>query len=91
MREPWCHMYHCHNEDGTWSIDYDEVHASICGLGDGLLVFAPMHYSYALNSKEWHYYILPRGLATFVALSLLIALARLVLEAHYVLSGGFFI
>ena len=86
MREPWCQFCRIWDKKKQkFVFDYDEFHAIECGIGDGLLIVAPMRYAWIKHADDWHYYMLARGLATFVALSLLIALARLVLEAHYVL------
>jgi len=65
MKQPWCEF--CHKVvKGQQVIDYDELHAIECGIGDGLLVFRSDARAWALHQGDWHYYILARGVTTIL-------------------------
>lgn len=59
LPEPFCQF--CRKDDG--SIDYNELHAIECGVGDALS-FAGFACSYASHEQDWHYYSLARGITT---------------------------
>ena len=72
MREPFCQF--CRHDDGTFN--YEEHHAILCGIGDGLLPWLPEDRQ---HSNERHYYIVARGVTTFLATCMLILLAGVLL------------
>ena len=60
MREPWCQF--CRDKDGKF--DYHEWHAVLIGIGDGLQPWRPDDTT---CEAEHHYYIVARGVTTFLA------------------------
>ncbi len=73
LPEPFCQF--CRKRvqgeivNGDWvpehyEFDYDELHAIEIGIGDGLLLVAPMWRAWELHGGDWHYYIIPRGITT---------------------------
>jgi hypothetical protein len=68
LREFCCHV----DNDGRRTFDFAEWHALLCGIGDGLLPWRPDARAWALFSDDWWYYIVARGVTTFIALALLL-------------------
>lgn len=72
LPEPFCHFCRHQADDGSWSFDYDEHHAILCGIGDGLQPWRTDARAWGLCSDNWWYYIVARGVTTFIALVLLL-------------------
>jgi hypothetical protein len=65
LPNPLCEF--CRHEDGTFN--YEEWHAILIGIGDGLQPWRPDEPS---CKTEHHYYIVARGVTTFLATCILI-------------------
>ena len=72
MRTPFCQF--CRKRvpaqivDGDWvpehfEFDYDEWHAILCGIGDGLRPCLP-NKAWELHEDDWHYYLMARGITS---------------------------
>ena len=70
-RKPFCQF--CRKDDG--SFDYDEHHAILCGIGDGLRP-CKSEKSWELHSDEWHYYLVARGVTFALFVILLIEIVK---------------
>jgi hypothetical protein len=68
LPEPFCEF--CRHNDG--SFDYEEHHAILCGIGDGLQPWRSDTRAWGLFSKDWWYYIVARGVTTFIGLVALV-------------------
>ena len=71
LPEPWCQF--CHNDDG--SFDYDEWHAILCGIGDGLRPCSS-NKAWELHKDNWHYYVVTRGITSMLWVVILILLLK---------------
>ena len=71
LHEPFCQF--CHHDDRTF--DYDEHHAILCGIGDGLRPCSS-NKAWELHKDNWHYYLVARGITTIVVVVGLILLTR---------------
>ncbi len=78
LPEPWCQF--CHKVDPETKklvFDYVEHHAILIGIGDGLQPWHTDARAWELHKTDWHYYIVARGVTTFVAtLTLLVGVLR---------------
>ncbi len=61
MRLPEPFSCFCRDDNGKF--DYHEWHAIECGIGDALSL-AGFARGFKLHRKEWHYYIVARGVTT---------------------------
>ena len=74
MKEPWCQF--CHKVvDGKRVFDYNEHHAILCGIGDGLRPSSSSK-AWALHEKDWHYYLVARGITFMLWVILLIEVLK---------------
>ena len=73
LREFCCHV---DPETKVRRFDFDEWHAILCGIGDGLQPWLPEDRSH-LNNR--HYYIVARGATSFLATCILV---RVIGGAH---------
>jgi len=71
MKEPFCQF--CRHDDGTF--DYDEHHAILCGIGDGLRP-CKTDKAWELHKDEWHYYVVARGITSMLWVVILILLLK---------------
>jgi hypothetical protein len=75
LPEPWCQF--CHKKVGDALVfDYDEHHAILTGIGDGLQPWRSDSRAWGLFSLDWWYYVVARGVTTFLATCILILLWR---------------
>jgi len=69
LREPFCEFCRTKVLDadgkrtGETRFNFDEFHAIECGIGDALAL-APFWRSWQEHRKDWHYYIVARGVTT---------------------------
>lgn len=75
LPEPFCEFCRKKVTDAEGNVvarvlDYDELHAIECGIGDALS-FAPYKRAWLKHRTEWHYYIVARGVTTLVMLTAL--------------------
>jgi hypothetical protein len=66
----------CHVDPDTKvrTFDFAEWHALLCGIGDGLQPWRSDARAWEKFSDNWWYYIVARGVTTFIALALLIVI-----------------
>lgn len=68
LPEPFCQF--CRHDDGTF--DYEEHHAILVGIGDGLQPWRSDARAWEKFSGDWWYYIVARGVTSFIGLVLLL-------------------
>jgi len=71
MRAPFCQFL----RDDKGNFDYHEFHAIECGIGDALRP-CKSDKAWRLHKKDWHYYVMARGITTIVVVVGLILLTR---------------